>query len=206
MFDLLLRPAKERVLTPVARALGRHVAPMTVTLAGFAAGVAAAVLIARGATGSALILWIVNRVLDGLDGTLARTQGSQTDLGGYVDIVLDFAVYALVPIAFVVGSPRLPLAFAALALLASFYVNAVSWMYLAALLERHNRGARFRGESTSITMPDAVVGGTETIAFFTLFFLLPDRLVLLFGIMTVLCIASAVQRVVWAVRGGLESS
>lgn len=200
MLDLLLRPVKEQVLAPVARAIGRRISPMAITIAGFIVGTAAAVLTARAAYGLALLCWILNRVFDGLDGSLARAQGSQTAFGGYVDIVLDFVVYAALPIAFVVASPRAPLALAALVLLGTFFVNAASWMYLAAILEQRNQGARTRAELTSITMPEGVVGGTETALFYTLFFLLPDRLVMLFGIMSALVLAGVVQRLVWSAR------
>lgn len=200
MFDVVLRPLKERVFAPVTRAIGQRVSPMTLTLAGFVAGLLAAVLVARGAYRAALALWVINRVLDGLDGSLARAQGSQTDFGGYVDIVLDFVVYAAIPIAFVLASPALPLAIAALVLLASFYVNAASWMYLAAILERRDLGARVHDELTSVTMPEGVIGGTETVLLYTLFFLIPDRLVVLFWIMSMLVMTSVGLRLVWAVR------
>ncbi|MDQ2665640.1 MAG: CDP-alcohol phosphatidyltransferase family protein [Gemmatimonadota bacterium] len=200
MLDLILRPVKERVFAPAARAIGQRLSPMALTLVAFVAGISAAVLVALGAYRPALALWLLNRLLDGLDGSLARAQGSQTDFGGYVDILLDFVVYAAIPIAFVIASPRLPLAVAALVLLGSFYLNAASWMYLAALLERRDLGARSRGELTSITMPAGVVGGTETILFYTVFFLLPDRLVVLFGVMSALVLASVGQRIFWAAR------
>ncbi|GAC1647400.1 MAG: CDP-alcohol phosphatidyltransferase family protein [Gemmatimonadaceae bacterium] len=173
---------------------------MRVTLAAFVVGIGSAILVARGAYRSALALWLLNRVLDGLDGSLARMQGSSTDLGGYVDIVLDFVVYAALPIAFVIAAPRLPLALATLVLLSSFYVNAASWMYLAAILERRDLGARARGELTSITMPEGVIGGTETIMIYVLFFPLRDHLVVVFFIMAGLVGVTAAQRLSWAAR------
>jgi len=200
MLDALLRPVKERLLAPVSRAIGHRVPPLALTIVGFACGLAAAALAAHGRHASALALWIANRVLDGLDGTLARTQGTQSDLGGYVDIVLDFVVYAAIPIGLVIGAPSIPLAVAALAMLASFYVNAASWMYLSAILERRGAGARQRGELTSVTTPDGLVGGTETIVGYTLFLLLPRHLGALFWLMTVLVVATIAQRVAWAVR------
>jgi phosphatidylglycerophosphate synthase len=200
VLDTLLRPVKERLLSPIARAAGRRVPPLVVTLAGFACGLAAAVLAARGRHGAALALWIANRALDGLDGTLARAQGTQSDLGGYVDIVLDFIVYAAIPIGLVVGAPGMPLAVAALAMLASFYVNAASWMYLSAILERRGAGARQRGELTSVTMPEGLIGGTETVVAYTLFLLLPRHLVTLFWLMTVLVVVTVAQRLTWAAR------
>ncbi|NUR33500.1 MAG: CDP-alcohol phosphatidyltransferase family protein [Gemmatimonadaceae bacterium] len=200
MLDALLRPLKERWLAPAAHALGRRVAPMTVTLAGFVAGLAAAIAAAFGTRDVALLLWIVNRVLDGFDGTLARAQGAQSDLGGYVDLLLDFVVYAAIPLGLVLGAPSLPRAVAAVALVGSFYVNAASWMYLSALLERRGDGARARGELTSVTMPAGLIGGTETIVFYTLFFAWPAQLVALFAVMTALVLVTVVLRLAWAIH------
>jgi phosphatidylglycerophosphate synthase len=200
MLDAPLRPLKERLLAPLAAAVGRRVSPMAVTAAGFVAGMGAAALAARGAFGAALALWLLNRALDGFDGTLARTQGTQSDLGGYVDVVLDFAVYAAVPVGLALGTGGGPALVAALALLASFYVNAASWMYLAAVLERRGAGARARGELTTVTMPPGLVGGTETILFYVAFFAFPRHLAPLFALMTGFVLLTVVQRLVWAAR------
>ena len=200
MLDEILRPAKERLLTPAALAVGQRVHPTAVTIAGFACGVASAVLAARAMPGPALVFWFANRILDGFDGTLARTQGRQSDIGGYIDIVLDFIVYAAIPLGLVAGAATLATAIAALAMVGSFYVNAASWMYLSAILERRGAGARARGELTTVTMPEGLVGGTETIVFYTLFLILPDLLLPLFVVMTVLVIVTIVQRIVWATR------
>ncbi len=176
---------------------------MMVTVAGFLVGMGAALFAARAALGLALACWIGNRLLDGLDGTLARARQGQSDLGGYADLLLDFVVYAAIPVGFVLGAPlaqRDTLALAALALVGTFYVNAASWMYLSALLERRGSGARARGELTSVTMPGGLVGGTETVVFYTLFFLSPGHLVELFLSMAALVAVTIVQRFVWATR------
>lgn len=44
---------------------------------------------------------ILIRVLDGLDGVVARQKNKQTDFGGYLDIILDFTVYSIIPVAIV---------------------------------------------------------------------------------------------------------
>ena len=49
-------------------------------------------------------------------------------------------------------------------------------------------------------MPEGIVGGTETVVFYTLFLLWPAHLVALFLLMSVLVVASIVQRFVWAMR------
>jgi phosphatidylglycerophosphate synthase len=188
---------------PAATVVGRRIPPMVVTVAAFVFGLGAAVAAARGANGTGLALWLANRVLDGFDGTLARAQGAQSDIGGYVDIVLDFVIYAAVPLGLVLGAAppeRATLAVSALVMLASFYVNAASWMYLAAILERRGAGAAARGELTTITMPRGLVGGTETVVFYALFLALPRTLVPLFILMTALVLVTVMQRLVWAVR------
>lgn len=201
MLDSALRPVKDRALHPLARAIGGRVHPNLLSLLGFGAGACAALLLARGNYATALGLWILNRVVDGLDGAVARHSGRQSDLGGYLDILLDFAVYALIPVAAVMGRPETPGLFLALSLLlASFYLNAASWMYLAAILEKRDRGSRARGESTSVTMPRGLVEGTETIVFYTLFILFPDHLLVLFALMAAAVVLSVAQRLLWAAR------
>ncbi|HWJ32387.1 MAG: CDP-alcohol phosphatidyltransferase family protein [Gemmatimonadaceae bacterium] len=203
MLDELLRPLKERMLTPAATVVGGSIHPIVVTLAAFVVGLGAAVAAALGMNGVGLTLWLVNRVLDGFDGTLARAQGAQSDVGGYVDIVLDFVVYAAIPLGLVVAAapPERPaLAVSALGMLSSFYVNAASWMYLAAILERRGAGAAARGELTTVTMPRGLIGGTETIVLYALFFALPRLLVPLFGLTTALVLVTVLQRLAWAAR------
>jgi hypothetical protein len=48
-------------------------------------------------------------------------------------------------------------------------------------------------------MPEGIVAGTETVIFFFLFLLFPSNSPMLFGIMAVLVLATALQRVILAV-------
>ncbi len=180
MFDRYLRVLKDQLLMPLARALGPRLPPDAVTWLAFAVGMASALAILAGWWDVSLGLWLVNRVLDGLDGTLARAHARETDFGAYLDIVLDFVVYAAIPVALVAAAPTDSLALAALLLLGSFYVNAASWMYLAAILEKRSAGAAARGELTSVTMPPGIIGGTETVVFYVAFLLLPTYTTVLF--------------------------
>ncbi len=197
MLDSTLRPVKDRILDPAVRLLIRTVHPNHVTIAAFVFGIGAALAAAMQFRFAALALWFVNRILDGLDGAIARAAGLQSDRGGYLDIVLDFVVYAVVPFG-VVYSAGVPGAWQALSLLfAVFYVNAASWMYLSALLEKRSAGDT---SPTSVIMPTGVVEGTETIVVFALFLLFPNRFVLLALIMSGLTLIGAAQRVIWGMR------
>lgn len=200
MFDELLRALKDRLLAPLARRAGPRLSPTLVTLVALAVGVGAAWLAARGQYGAALACWLANRALDGFDGALARAHGRQGDWGGYLDLVCDFVVYAAIPIGLAVAADDRRVALAALALVSAFYVNAASWMYLAAVLERRGAGAAARGERTTVTMPPGLVAGAETVLFYALFLLFPGRLPALFAVMTALVAATVVQRLAWARR------
>lgn len=85
-------------------------------------------------------------------------------------------------------------------MLGSFYINAASWMYLAAILERNGAGARARGQLTTVTMPEGLIGGAETLVPYTLILVLPRLLLPLFALTTVLVLATVVQHLVWAAR------
>ncbi len=196
MFDPWLRPAKDRLLTPLAEAVG-GVDPGSITGAALAVGLGAAWAGYSSAFMIGLGLWVLCRILDGLDGLVARTQGTASELGGLLDLVADYIVYAAVPVALALrpAAPEL-LPAAALLLLSTFYVNAAAWMVSSALLERrgHARGP------TAITIPEGLVSGGETVVFYGLFFLLPGWQVELFLLMALLTAITVVQRVVWAVR------
>lgn len=200
MIDKVLRYPKERVLEPIALRLLRSVHPNAITIVACGVGIAAAVAVWQQAYVPALVFWLLNRVLDGLDGTVARLTNKQSDFGGYLDIVLDTVVYAAIPIGLALGVGTNAAYLALVFLLASFYINGASWMYLAALLEKRNSGATARGELTTVTMPGGLIEGAETILFYTLFLLLPGTLVPLFSVMGALVLVTAAQRLVWAIR------
>ncbi len=200
MIDKALREPKESLLTPLIRGPIRRIHPTAVTVLAAVVGVAAAGAAWQSAYLLALGLWVVNRVFDGLDGTLARITNQQSDLGAYLDIVLDHVVYVVVPFGLALAAGTSVAYLALAALLASFYINAASWMYLSALLEKRNAGAVARGELTTVTMPSGLVEGTETVVFYTMFLIVPSALVPLFGLMAALVVFTAGQRVTWAIR------
>lgn len=204
MLDPVLRPLKDRLLAPLAAPMAPVVHPLVVTVVGFAVGMACAVSLYLGHHAVGLALWAGNRLLDGLDGPVARAAGRQTDLGAYIDILLDFAVYAAIPIALAHGrssDPDAALGLALALLLAGFYVNAASWMYLSAVLAMRRTGDPPHGPAaTGVEMPAGLVEGTETMVFFIAFIVFPDRLQPLFISMGILIAATIAQRLVWAVR------
>ncbi len=200
MFDDWLRRLKDRLFQPVAPVIGGWVHPNGVTLLAFLLGLVAALLAAQGRTVGSFVAWAACRTLDGLDGSVARAVGRQSDFGGYLDTLTDFVVYAAVPVGVLLGHPSEADWGAGLFLLAVFYVNAASWMYLAAILERRNRGVATTGERTTVTMPPAIVAGAETVIFYSVLLLVPAWATIIFWLMGTLVLLNVGLRLAWAWR------
>ena len=196
MFDSRLRP----LIDPPLNAAGRRLATWgvsadQVTVAGFVFGLLAAGAIAAGAFLVGFILIVANRLCDGLDGAVARASAI-TDRGGYLDIVLDFAFYAAVPLAFAAvdaGRNALAAAF----LLASFLVNGAAFLAFTLMAERHRISTEAQGRKSFYYLTGLAEGG-ETIAFFVAFCVFPQFFPWLAALFGCLCLASAAGRILAA--------
>src|SRR5258708_15096702 len=105
MLDSRLRAMLGPALDTAGRRLAAAgVAPAALTAAGWAAGAGACAATALRAWPAALGLWLANRLLDGLDGPVARA-GTPTDAGGVLHIVARFLVYAGVLLRLAVALP-----------------------------------------------------------------------------------------------------
>ena len=144
-----------------------------VTVTGALIGLAAAPLIAMHCYGFALSFILVNRFLDGVDGSMARMGlTGPTDRGAFLDIVCDFLFYAAVPLGFAFAEPANALP--AAALLASFIGSSSSFLAYASIAAK-------RGE-TSLNYPNkgiyylgGLTEGTETILAFCAMCLWPQH-------------------------------
>src|SRR5690606_5063688 len=136
MIDGWARRRLDPWLTRMARPLARCGAPPNViTILGCFLGLAAALAIAMEAFFAGLVLILFSRLFDGLDGAVARLGNRVTDLGGFLDIVLDFVFYGAIPLAFVIADPAQN-GVAGAALLFAFYVNGATFLAFAALAAR----------------------------------------------------------------------
>lgn len=198
MRDSALRQKKDQLLTPVVRQLFANIHPNTLSFISVGVGLLSVAAITNRMYWIGLALWLGNRTLDGVDGLVARIYDKQTDLGGYIDLVLDFVVYLTIPIAFVFVSQTMANLWALIFLFAAYVINLLSWTMLSTLLEKRRKIAG--SHLTSIEMPTGLVEGAETIVFYTLFYLLPGYVAYLFVIMGALVLFTAGQRIWWAYR------
>src|ERR1044072_9474269 len=193
MLDPLLRrwidPSLNRAGAWLPRR-GRLASPVSV--AGLAIGLGAVPLLAWGRYEMALVVILLNRLIDGLDGAIARQKGT-TPFGGYLDIMCDMGFYAAVPIGFALARPdnALPAAL----LLASFICTASSFLGRAVLAAQRGESDDGARGLKSFFHAAGIVEGTETIVAFVLFCLFPQAFPWLAGIFAGLCFWTAVARV-----------
>jgi glucose-6-phosphate isomerase len=200
VLDARIRRAIDPALDRIGAALVRWgLGANAVTVGGFIVGMAAWGALGVRADVLALVLILVNRLADGLDGAVARRIGV-TDLGGYLDIVFDFLFYAGVPFFFAVGRPEaaLPAAF----LVFSFVGTGASFLAFAVLAAKRGLTTEMRGRK-SIYYLGGVTEGVETIGVFVLICLWPEQFSLLawgFGALCWITTASRVAAAVLAFR------
>ncbi len=198
MLDGRLRPAKDRLLAPLVRGPLGGVSPLALSVASLVLAVGAAVAAWQQVAAVAVVAWLLSRLADGLDGAVARHRRLDSDRGGLVDIVSDTVGYAVIPLGIAVGADTRAMWITVAVLLATFYVNAVSWTYLAALLEKRAHGTAVTAAPTSTVMPRGLVEGVETIVFFTLALAWPGGATAVLAVMAAAVGVTIVERLWWA--------
>ena len=188
MFDRLALKLSKPWVDAMARRI--HVAGYTavqITLMAFALGMMSAVMIALGSFHLALVPLLLGRLLDGLDGAVAR-QSIPTDRGAFLDISLDFLFYAAVPLAFATIDPL-----AAAVLLAAFIGTGTSFLAYAIIAEK--RGDKSTAyPSKSFYYLGGLTEGTETITCFVLMCVWPQHFAIFAYIYAAMCSVTTTTR------------
>jgi phosphatidylglycerophosphate synthase len=195
MLDRAIQQALRPLMTRAARVLVRlGVGADAITFAGFAIGMAAAVAIAFQQYMPGLALLLLSRLMDGLDGAVARAT-QPTDRGGFLDITLDFLFYAAIPLAFALADPANN-ALPAAVLLASFIGTGSSFLAFAAVAEkRHLHSVAFPDKSFYFL--GGLTEATETMAAFTAMCLWPAWFPQIAYGFAVLCGITIALRIGW---------
>ncbi|HXR35621.1 MAG TPA: CDP-alcohol phosphatidyltransferase family protein [Candidatus Binataceae bacterium] len=128
-----------------------------VTIAGAAIGTLAAIAFAYRLNAAGLAALWLSAALDAVDGTMARDSERPTAMGGVLDLTADRLVEAAVLLGIAWQRPYL--GFAALTVLASWYVNITVFLAVGAALETREKLIRY---------PPGLLERTEALVFFTL--------------------------------------
>ncbi len=197
MLDAPVRRALEPTLDAAAAGLARlGFRATTLTVAGWVVGVAACVAVATSHWHLALVGWLLNRVLDGLDGPLARRTGS-SDLGGFLDIVADFSIYGGFVVAAAIAEPDARLAL--VVLLGTYYLSGTAFLALSSVLERRGEAGRADrdqlSDGRSLLFVGGLAEGTETVVVYALICLMPQHLSAIAWLFAAAVAVTAVQRI-----------
>jgi phosphatidylserine synthase len=160
-----VRPGLERLAGIAVRC---QVPPIALTSTGLALGLAAAAAAAFTLWWVALVLWLVSRVFDGLDGPVARLGGRSSAFGGWADFTSDMAVYGAFVAGCAIGQPDARVA--CLVLLVTYYVNAGTLLGLSAAAERARIAAP---DDRTFHFTRGLAEGNETIVVHSLMVLVP---------------------------------
>ena len=163
-----------------------------VTAIGACFGFLAMVAIILDALNVAVLCFCLNRLLDGLDGALARIQGP-TERGAFFDITCDFLIYSAIPLGFAIRDPSVALA--ATFLLFSFVGTGSTFLAFAIFAARHGLQNRSL-ERKSIYYLQGLTEGFETTVVLLLMCLIPSWFEWLAWIFGTLCLLTTVSRII----------
>ena len=192
MFDSQIRPFVDRALNPVAkRMVHSGVTANQVTIFGAVVGGLAAGCVALQFFNLAFCFILLNRIADGLDGSVAR-YSKTTDFGGYLDIVSDFIFYSAVPFAFAIARPETALA--AAFLIFSFIGTSTSFLGFAILAEKRRVSSKISGKKAFYYL-GGLTEGTETILLLLALVVWPDYFIYMAFGFGLLCWCTTLSRI-----------
>ncbi len=201
MLDRALRRRLDPWLDRLARtAIACGVTADCVTWVAFSVGLLAAGTVALQWYGWGLGLMLASRLLDGLDGAIARNGRGPTALGSFLDITLDFVFYGAFVAAFALAGPEANALPAALLLL-TFIGSGASFLAFASVATHHQiRNIEGLMHKKGIPYLGGLAEGTETIIVFALFCLFPGWFPLLAYGFAGLCALTLIGRIAAAHR------
>ncbi|PKG64697.1 MULTISPECIES: CDP-alcohol phosphatidyltransferase family protein [Pseudoalteromonas] len=186
MLDKFITPVIKPLLTPVVMIMHkRGITADQLTVVGFLVGLLAVPLLAFEMWYGALVAIALNRILDGLDGALARYANQSSSAGGFLDITLDFLFYAAIPLGFILANPEQN-AIAGSILLATFIGTGSSFLAFAIAAEKFKlEKPQFKYKSFYYL--NGLTEGTETIALFIAFCIWPQHFAVMASIFAIAC-------------------
>ncbi len=163
------------------------------TVFGFLVGMFAVPLLAFEMWYGALIAIALNRILDGLDGALARYANQSSSAGGFLDITLDFLFYAAIPLGFILANPAQNAIVGAI-LLATFIGTGSSFLAFAIAAEKFKLD-KPQFKYKSFYYLNGLTEGTETIALFVAFCIWPQHFAIMASLFAAACAITIFTRI-----------
>ena len=197
MFDRRIQKFTQKPLVLIAKIIIKLIKPNHMTILGFILGLLMCVLVFFQFYLTALILLVLNRLCDGLDGTMARLT-IPSPLGGYLDIVFDFIIYSGFVLAFGLSNSNYTII--SMVLLFLYIGTGTTFLARAAIqtqLDKIPESSDSKKElPKSFYYSSGLIEGTETTIFMILCLLLPNFYIFISIIFGILCLITFVSRIV----------
>lgn len=198
MLDRKILDLTRSTLLSLARKLvAKGIRADQVSWLGFLLGLCAVPLITLQHELWAIVFILLNRLADGIDGSIARLT-TPTDRGAFLDIALDFLFYSAIPLAFALANPQQN-ALAAVILLYAFVGTGSSFLAFAVIAAKRQLSSTHFPEKGFYYL-GGLTEATETIAVFVLMCLLPQYFWALAYIFAALCALTTATRIVAGIK------
>ena len=194
MFDRQIQNFIQKPLMPISKFFLKFLSPNQMTIIGFVFGILMCISIFFKLYLFALFLLILNRLCDGLDGSMARIL-SPTPIGGYLDIVFDFIIYAAFVLCF--GLSNKDYNIISLILLFSYFGTGTTFLAKASIIPMidYIKETNDLEISKSFYYAQGLVEGAETFIYMILCLIFPNLFFSISVIFVFLCIITAMSRI-----------
>ncbi len=194
MIDQKLRPVVGRCAIPVTKILARlGVTPNFLTVLAFFVSSSAGVAVIMGHPFFALILWWLGRLMDSLDGELARYLGKTSVFGAFLDITLDMLAYSFLIVCFDRGHPAFHTSWI---LILFLYIGCITSALSLGVLQDSQK--KERSDNRGLRLASGLAEGGETGIAYSLFFIFPEHLSILVPIWIGILALTVIARIFYA--------
>jgi len=184
MLDQRINTIIHPIMRGLANQIPRQISANSITITGFIVGTIVVPLLWFKLYHAAIVVILVNRFFDALDGAVARKFGP-TNLGGYLDITCDFIFYSVVVFGFALADPENN-GLAAAFLIFSFTGTGSSFLAFAAVAHKQGISSKAYGPKSFYYL-GGLTEGTETILFFVIVCIFPSSFPVLAVLFSSIC-------------------
>jgi phosphatidylglycerophosphate synthase len=198
MFDRSIQRLTQKPLSILGKFLLKIFKPNQITIIGFFFGIVMCFLIFIHSYLLAILFLFINRLCDGLDGVMAR-QTSPSPLGAYLDIILDFIIYASFVLVFSLQNEINLLT--GVFLLFSYICTGTTFLTQAIIQPQLDYSQQDHDDvkdeiPKSFIYASGLIEGSETIFFMFICLILPKAFPILGFLFGMLCLITAIARVI----------
>jgi phosphatidylglycerophosphate synthase len=198
MFDRSIQRLTQKPLSILGKFLLKIFKPNQITIIGFFFGIVMCFLIFIHSYLLAILFLFINRLCDGLDGVMAR-QTSPSPLGAYLDIILDFIIYAAFVLVFSLQNEINLLT--GVFLLFSYICTGTTFLTQAIIQPQLDYSQQDHDDvkdeiPKSFIYASGLIEGSETIFFMFICLILPKAFPILGFLFGMLCLMTAIARVI----------